>query len=266
MARNPSAGAWLNAAGRQPMLALAEEVHLGALVRAWQDHPDGSAEASPSVIRRGLRARNRMVSANLRLVSMVAERMRRPPHVALEDALQAGAIGLCRAAEMFDPARGYKFSTYAYLWIRQSITNEVDKSGTIRVPSNVCAAMRGQKYGDPSREQLEAAALVWHGCLSLSTPATGTDGDDCTLDSRLEGGRLEVATLGQAEEVSAAWEAMQEADPTGTALLQLHHADGAGVRELGQLEGIGGPAMRRRLEVVSDRLRALPAVQLALAG
>lgn len=266
MARNSSAAAWLNASGRIPLLTAAEELHLGALVRKWMDWEPTPDEAPPSVIRRGLRARSRLASANLRLVSLVAERMRRPPHVALEDALQAGAIGLCRAAEKFDPARGYKFSTYAYLWIKQSITNEIDKSGTIRVPSNVCAAMRGQKYGDPSREQLEAAALVWHGCLSLSTPATGTDGNECTLASRLEGGRVDVATLGQVEQVSEAWEAMQEADPEGTALLQLHHADGAGLRELGQLEGIGAHAMRRRLEVVSDRLRALPAVQLALAG
>ena len=268
MPRQQDATAWLQAAGRQPLLTTAEEVHLGSLVQRWQDHPGGPDKAPPAVRRRGLRARNRIVSANLRLVSMVVSRTPRPAHVALEDALQVGSIGLVRAAEKFDPARGYKFSTYAYWWVRQSLTAEVDRSGTIRIPSNVGAVLRGQKYGPkpPSPEQLEAAALVWHGCASLDAKAPGTDDDHCTLASRLEGGRLDLEQLGQAEQVSIAWEAMEAADPIGVALLQLHHADGAGVRELGQLEGIGGPAMRRRLEVVSDRLRALPAVEAVMAG
>ena len=268
MPRHQDATAWLQTAGRIPMLTPAEEVHLGALVQRWQDHPGGPDKAPPAIRRRGLGARNRIVSANLRLVSMVVQRTARPSHVSLEDALQAGSIGLVRAAEKFDPARGYKFSTYAYWWIKQSLTAEVDRSGIIRIPSNVGAVLRGQKYGPkpPSPEQLEAAVLVWHGCASLDAKAPGTDDDHCTLASRLEGGRLDLEQLGMAEAVAAALEAMGEADGDGLALLQLHYGDGAGVRELGQLEGISGPAMRRRLEMVSDRLRALPAVEAVMAG
>lgn len=265
MARNPSAAAWLNAAGRITLLTAAEEVHLGALVRAWQDHPVGPAKAPPGVIRHGLKARNRIVSANLRLVSMVVERMRRPPRVEITDALQAGAIGLVRAAEMFDPARGYRFSTYAYLWIRQSVTNEIDKSGTIRVPANVCAALRGQRYGAPSRQQLEAAALAWS-CISLDAPAPGAADDSGPLADGIEGGRPGVERLGQAEAVTEAWRAMAEADGDGVALLQLRHGDGALVGELAQLEGASLPATTKRLRVAADRLRALPAVEMALAG
>jgi RNA polymerase sigma factor (sigma-70 family) len=266
MARNPSAAAWLNAAGRFTLLTATEEVHLGALVRRWQDWPPTPAEAPPAVRRRGLRARDRIASANLRLVAMVVDRIPRPPHVALEDALQAGSVGLIRAAEKFDPARGYKFSTYAYLWIRQSLTLEIDRSGTIRIPANVCSALKGIKNGETSSEQRAAAALVWHGCLSLDAPAPGAADDGGPLADGIEGGRLLVEQLGQAEAIATAVEAMGRADPDGLALLQLHHGDGANLTELGRLEGMGAVRMRQRLEVVTDRLRALPAVEMALAG
>ena len=266
MARNPDATAWLNAAGREPMLTPAEELHLGALVRRWQDWEPSPDAAPPAVRRRGLRARARIVKANLRLVALVAERAARPAHVALEDALQAGCIGLLRGAEKFDPARGYKISTFCYWWIRQAITLEVDRSGTIRTPANVNAAMRGTRYGNVSPEQLAAAERVWHGCLSLDAQVPHDDGSHSTLANLIEGGRLEVATLAQAEQVAEALAAMQEADPEGLALLQLHHADGANATELGSLEGIGAVRMKNRLVAVTDRLRSLPEVRAVLAS
>lgn len=136
-------GHWLKGAGRLPLLGPAEELHLGALVRAWQDHPDGAAAAPAAIRRRGLRARDRIVRCNLRLVVHVADRLRRAGSgrlIDLEDALQVGAIGLQRAAEKYDPARGYKFSTYAFWWIRQAITRESEVVGrTIRLPSGFAA-------------------------------------------------------------------------------------------------------------------------------
>jgi len=208
-----------------------------------------------------------MVASNLRLVAHVAQRYPRPPQLSLEDALQAGAVGLVRAAELFDPARGYKFSTFAYWWIRQAITAELDQSGTIRLPAPVGAAMRGTKYGKVSPEQLAAAVPAWRGCLSLSQPhPSGNGDDDRCIGDIVEGGRLEVEQLGQIEAVSAAWAAMEAADPDAVALLQLHCADGPSMTELGSLEGMGPRRMRRRLEVATDRLRALPEVEMALAG
>jgi len=259
---------WLENAGRQPLLTPAGELHLGALVREWQDWAGGPAEAPAAVQRRGLKARDRIVQSNLRLVAMVVDRYRLPAAIAMDDALQAGVIGLCRAAEKFDPARGYKFSTYAYLWIRQAITTEIDAmASTIRLPAPVAANMRGTRYGKVSPEQVAAAELVWRGCISLDAPAPGaTDEDARNLGEVIEGGHLEVGELGQIEAVTAAWEAMQEADPDAVALLQLHCADGPSMTELGSLEGMGPRRMRRRLEVATDRLRSLPAVEMALAG
>ena len=262
-----SVNRWLDNAGRQPLLTPAGEVHLGTLVRAWQDWAGGPDEAPPAVTRRGLRARDRLVASNLRLVALVADRYRLPVTIPMEDALQSVTIGLCRAAEKFDPAKGYKFSTYAFLWIRQAITGEVDAMGhTIRIPANVNAAMRGTKYGKCSAEQIEAAGVAWRGCISLDGPNPHTDDDSRTLAEVIEGGRLEVEQLGQIEQVRQAWRAMTEADEDGTALLQLHCADGARVGELAVLVGASVPATGKRLKAVTERLRALPDVAEALAS
>jgi RNA polymerase primary sigma factor len=140
MAASDAVTFWLDNAGRQPLLTAAEELHLGGLVRSWQDHPNGPADAPPVIRRRGIRARDRFVAANLRLVAHVT-RLTRPglgAHVSdsdLPDLLQAGAIGLVRGAERFDPSRGYKFSTFAYWWVRQGISRWCDASSrTIKLP------------------------------------------------------------------------------------------------------------------------------------
>ena len=177
MASDDAALHWLQAAGRHPLLTPAEELHLGGLVRAWQDHPGGPDQAPPAVIRRGRRARDRMVSANLRLVARVAQNMgfRGRQSGDLADRLQAGAVGLTRAAEKFDPAKGYKFSTYSYWWIWQGIGNWNLTDSTIRLPLNVAANLQGQKNGDVSAEQLECA-LAASGIMSLDQPIQTGDG------------------------------------------------------------------------------------------
>lgn len=122
-------GRYLNEIGRVPLLTPAQEVHLGKAIRAWLDHPD---PAPAALRRRGLRARSRMTEANLRLVVNVAKRFHRfRSTLELEDLIQAGSIGLLRAAEKFDPARGYKFSTFAYWWIRQGVTRYMERCGCV---------------------------------------------------------------------------------------------------------------------------------------
>jgi RNA polymerase primary sigma factor len=128
---------YLRMLGRIPLLSPAEELHLGGIVQEWLSHPN-----PPLALQRsGARARNRMVSANLRLVIVICRRYRgRIGSLQLEmlDLLQAGNLGLIRAVEKFDPSRGYKFSTYGYWWIRQAVTRFINDLGSsIRIPNQI---------------------------------------------------------------------------------------------------------------------------------
>lgn len=200
---------WLEQAGRQPLLTAAEELHLGGMVRRWQDHPGGADAAPPAIQRRGKRARDRMVAANLRLVAHVARRARHGLGIAVPDSempdlLQAGAIGLMRGVERFDPSRGYKFSTYGYWWIRQGISRWADTSTRmIRLPSThaptmgrlgrITGALAERLGRQPTRAELAAELgmaiadmdhllLVGAGCHSLDAPLPGSrDGEPSTL-------------------------------------------------------------------------------------
>ena len=127
---------WLDTIGRIPLLSPAEEVQLGSAIQRWQQHPE---PCPPGIRRRGMRARDRFVQANLRLaVSYVAKRCNRLARIhGQEDLIQAANMGLITAAERFDPARGYRFSTYAYWWIRQATTRWCDQHGrAITIPGS----------------------------------------------------------------------------------------------------------------------------------
>ena len=124
---------FLNEARRYPLLRKEEEVELAKAVE-----------------RGDLRAKERLINSNLRLVVANAKRYQ-GQGLSLLDLIQEGILGLIRAAEKFDWRRGYKFSTYATFWIRQAIQRALEqKARTIRVPTEL--AQRERRVARVERE------------------------------------------------------------------------------------------------------------------
>ncbi|GAA5172077.1 sigma-70 family RNA polymerase sigma factor [Pseudonocardia eucalypti] len=135
---------YLNGIGKRALLTAAQEVDLAKRIEAgvFANHvldtdPDldrARAADLRALVRDGERARNHLLESNLRLVVSLAKRYtgRGMP---LLDLIQEGNLGLIRAVEKFDYAKGFKFSTYATWWIRQAITRGMaDQARTIRLP------------------------------------------------------------------------------------------------------------------------------------
>lgn len=135
----------LNAIGSQPLLTPQEEIHLWRQIenaRELQESDRRLTAKELRIIRRAERAKERFVSGNLRLVVYIAKKYlhgRNLQHMDLLDLIQEGSIGLMKAVERFDASRGYKFSTYAYWWVKQAIGRAIDqKERTIRRPNTAC--------------------------------------------------------------------------------------------------------------------------------
>ena len=167
-----SVRAYLRDIGRIPLLEHEEEILLGRKVQRLmeikeiesemevksQDDLAGILGITPKDLKRQLRegekAKDKMVTANLRLVVSVAKKYTKR-NMELLDIIQEGTIGLVRGVEKFDPGRGYKFSTYAYWWIRQGITRAIaEKSRAIRLPIHVTENLNKLKKAQRELSQI----------------------------------------------------------------------------------------------------------------
>lgn len=138
---------FLNEIGKHPLLTAEQEIQLSRRIFAMQDlllerdlEKEPLTKEEQRVVRSGRRAKEQLINGNLRLVVNVARKY--APRIEgtileLPDLVQEGCLGLQRATEKYDGTRGYKFSTYAYWWIRQSITRCIDTtSRVVRLPQN----------------------------------------------------------------------------------------------------------------------------------
>ncbi len=105
--------------------------------KAWGDISGLEPKTLKKALRDGRRAKDQMMQANLRLVVAVAKKYQKRG-IELLDLVQEGTLGLEKAVDKFDPTRGFRFSTYAYWWIRQGITRAIaTQSRTIRLPVHI---------------------------------------------------------------------------------------------------------------------------------
>lgn len=191
-------GDYLDVIGRIPLLTAQEEITLGKSIQegleAQKIPADQQTKKHKRTLIKAKRAKDRMIQGNLRLVVVIARKWSKS-QISLEmsDLVQEGTLGLIRAVEKFDPSRGYKFSTYAYWWIRQGIGRCISyQNRMIRLPGTALSvlgkakdfalAYKAQHDREPSKKEVASHCGVTEetlgfylmhrsGCASLDTPA-----------------------------------------------------------------------------------------------
>ena len=215
-------------ASRYPLLTAEEEIELAKAIE-----------------RGDLEAKERLINSNLRLVVKFARRYQ-GHGLPLEDLIQEAMLGLIRAAEKFDWRRGYKFSTYAVLWIKQSIQRGLDNSGRqVRIPAHVAqhertvnrldAELRAKLNREPTDEEVAKAAELpleqvaatrdlTRVTTSLDAPVG--DGDATLGDLRAESTTDVAGDLAEAQQEEIVGEALGKLSEQERRVVELRFGTG----------------------------------------
>ena len=216
------------------------------------------------LVRAGDDARQRFVESNLRLVLSMVGRYQAPAHVDRDDLIQDGMIGLGKAVDRFDWQRGFRFSTYAAWWIRQSIQRGLEHtSTTVRIPaprrSELRMALRGLD-GDPDRLDGELAHV--HAMSVVDSidraPHASDDPISADLPSSDPGVEDQVIDLTEAQRLH---DLLEELDPAGQLAMRMRFGldgdDPATYQVIADHLGVTPEAARRRTHRTLERLREL---------
>ena len=293
---------YLREIGRVPLLNAQAEVTLAKAIEAGRSAVEELASETPpesrdqrralrETARRGERARQDMIEANLRLVVSIAKKYA-GRGMSLLDLIEEGNLGLMKAVEKFDHGRGFKFSTYATWWIRQAISRAIaDQSRTIRLPvhivekltklRNIMPRLEQELGRPPTIDEVAAEAgmttdrvheilVACRGTLSLETPV-GDEGDaslgdfvaDRELDDPIETASRNIVR----DEIRAILADLNERERR---ILELRYglgvADPLTLQEIGVAVGLTRERVRQiecealeklRMTVRSQRLREL---------
>jgi RNA polymerase sigma factor (sigma-70 family) len=282
---------FLNSIARYPLLTPEQEITLGHQIQAWMPlrdklHPTPEERTT---IRMGIRAHRKLYQSNLRLAVHIARKFNplvanAPGGMDYDDLIQEACVGLARSVEKFDPTRGYRFSTYAYWWVRQGITRALDTaSSTIRLPcgwrkdlQNLAAAANDLRCNGSSNftvkdlasktgiavEKVEALLLVGNRISSLDSKPKGAreQQDACSILDLIPS--TDTNTL-EAVEISADYERIIAAlgilDEKTRELVELRYGLNGKpeitLAELGRTLGCSGESIRQIIKRASNEIR-----------
>lgn len=258
---------------RRKLLSAADEQRLALKIEAGRAAAQRkqlrqTAPGDDALISEGKAARTTFIESNIGLAIDMATKMRAPAHVDRDDMIQDGMLGLEKALEKFDWRKGYKFSTYATWWIRQTIQRGLEQSTSVRIPVHRSQELHGalaEADGDHRRlpANLAHTAAIAN-ALSLDQPMIADGGP---LSEIVPGDAASPEALLEHAELSATVERLLEdlRPSTRHAIVRRFGLDGsdpATYQEIGDDLGIGAEGVRRRVLRALGQLRA-PAKALA---
>ncbi|MYE97652.1 MAG: sigma-70 family RNA polymerase sigma factor [Acidimicrobiaceae bacterium] len=272
-----SVGQYLNEIGAVALLNAQEERELSQAIERGVEASLRKEEGETGreidrAIREAAAAKDRFIRANLRLVVSVARRYPLPPGMELLDLIQEGNLGLEHAVDKFDWRKGFKFSTYATFWIRQSIGRALDqKASLVRLPGDRSASLRAalrQVSGDGDELDDDHARLHR---LTTPTSLDRTIGDDDSnelidlLPDANPGPELEVMAKAEEEMVTGLLDILE---PRAKYAVEQRFGLSDGIkrsyREVGEELGVTAEAARRLVKRAINAVRE-HAEELSLA-